>query len=163
VAKSGPKPKPAALKLLAGNPGGRPIPPEIKPDPIAPDAPPWMSKRGKAVWAYLSKELKKNALLTRRDRESFAFLCEDAAIAQEALLAMRGKGNSYDLVENDAGHQNRVRRHPAFIVYAQAVAAYRRAAAEFGLTPSSRVGLGEPGGGSIGVGDDDEDDESLFR
>jgi len=164
--KPGPRPLPNNVHQLNGNPSNKPPRPEVKVDPIAPAMPKWLSKRGKANWKYLAPELEKNALLTKRDREAFAFLCEEAAIAQGALLAMRpvdpetGKQSpDFVLLDTDPNHNNRLRRHPALIIFNGAIASYRRWCAEFGLTPASRVGLGVPGGLPPIVRDSDEDDE----
>jgi P27 family predicted phage terminase small subunit len=158
----------AEIHYLNGNPSNGPDPErrDVRPDPIAPEPPAWMSKRGRAVWTFLAPELEKNALLTKRDREAFAFCCEEAAVAQTALLTLRGPDNNYgNILEIDKSHQNRVRRHPAWIVYTQAVASFRTWAKAFGLTPNARIGLLLGGATAAGPGlgaDEDDGDESVF-
>jgi P27 family predicted phage terminase small subunit len=136
---------------------------DVRPDPIVPNPPNWLSKRGRDVWKFLA--LEKSALLTKRDREAFAFLCEEAVVAQIALLRLRGSSNNYDdLLQSDPAHAGRLRRHPAWIIYTQAKKAFLDSAKEFGLTPSSRIGL-LVGGPSLPAGranDPDDQDEELF-
>lgn len=132
---------------------------EIKPDPIAPSPPEWLSPGARAVWRYLAPELERDALLTRRDREAFAFLCTEADLAATALGLMRpDRRKGYDLLDVDEGHQGRTRRHPALMAYAQATARFERWARHFGLSPLTRIPLelGAPAPPA-----DDEDDDAL--
>lgn len=162
------KSKSAEIHQLYGNPGNRTDPEkrDVRPEPIAPAPPNWLSKRGRAVWEFIAPELEKNALLTKRDREAFGFLCEEGAVAQEALLRMRGSSNTYEnLLDTDPNHYSRLRRHPAWIIYAQAKNLFLQSAKEFGLTPTSRIGLlvgattPTPGGR---MNEPDDEDESVF-
>lgn len=134
---------------------------EVRPDPIRPSPPDWLTHPyARALWRYLAPELEKDALLTKRDRETFAFLCTDAAIAVDAVRAMQpDRRKGFAVVEIDEGHQGRTRRHPALIVYGQAVARFLRLAAEFGLSPKMRLPLEI---GAEAVDDDDDEDDELF-
>lgn len=137
---------------------------DVRPEPIVPDKPNWLSRRGRGIWDFLAPELEKNALLTRRDRESFGFLCEEGAIAIESLLLLRDPQNGYgNLLDTDKHHQNRLRRNPAWIVYTQAKKTFADSAKAFGLDPRSRVGLLLGGGGVVTpLGGDEDEDESVF-
>ena len=158
----------ADIHHLRGNPSNRieDVAKDVKPDPIVPTCPAWLSFRGKGIWRYLSPELEKNALLTRRDREAFGFLCENAAVAQEALLMLRGKGNVYsNILQSDSAHSGRLRRHPAWIVYTQAKSLFLQDCKEFGLTPNARIGLQVAAGYGVPVGptaDEDDDESAVF-
>lgn len=157
------RPKSAEIHQLHGNPSNHSDVEsrDVRPAPIAPAPPNWMSKRGRAIWEFMGPELEKNALLTKRDRDAFAFCCEEVAVAQTALLQMRGPDNNYtDLLEVDRSHQNRLRRHPAWIVYTQATHSFRAWCKEFGLTPNARIGLslGSPALPTASPNEDDEDD-----
>lgn len=159
------RPNSAEIHHLHGNPSNLPAGErDVKPPPLAPLAPNWLSKRGRANWQFLAPELERNALLTKRDQVSFGLMCEDAAMAQTAMLKMRGSSNNYDhILENDPGHSNRLRRHPAFIIYQQASKSYMAWAKEFGLTASSRIGLLLGGTGAPALHDDgDDEDEAVF-
>lgn len=133
---------------------------EIRPDPIAPRPPEWLSPGARSVWRYLAPELERDALLTKRDRELFAFLCTEADLAVTALALMRpDKRKGYVLLDVDEGHQGRTRRHPALMAYAQATQRFAALAAHFGLSPKTRIPLelGAPGP-PPSSGDEDDDD-----
>jgi P27 family predicted phage terminase small subunit len=135
---------------------------EVRPDPIAPSPPSWLRDPvALATWKYLALELEADALLTKRDRETFAFLCSEVSIAAAALKALQpNKSKPMVLLEIDESHQGRTRRNPALMVYGQAVERYRRLAAEFGLSPRMRLPL-ELTAAPVVDGDEDEDDD-LF-
>lgn len=133
---------------------------EVRPDPVVPDQPDGLSPRARALWRYLAPELAADALLTKRDRETFRHLCETAALAIDCLDAMRpDRRAGYVVLETDPSHQDRTRRHPALIAYGAAVGRYLELAKEFGLSPRMRLPL-EVGAAPI-VDDEDEDDD-LF-
>lgn len=135
---------------------------EVRPDPILPVAPDWLTPRARALWRYLAPELEKDALLTKRDRETFAFLVTEAALAIDCLEAMRpDRRRGYVVLEVDEGHQGRTRRHPALIAYGTSVARYLLLAKEFGLSPRMRLPL-EVGAGALPDDNGDEDDDDLF-
>jgi P27 family predicted phage terminase small subunit len=154
AARPGPKPLPSNVVALRGNAGKRARPSEAKPKPIAPAAPAWLTELAVEVWKHHAPELERLGLLTALDREAFAFACTDAAAAVEALESMtviekvgRKTRRRLVLIDVDPGHEGRLRRHPAWIVYRQAAEGYARWCARFGLTPSDRVGLGGDEGG----------------
>lgn len=134
---------------------------EIKPDPIAPRPPEWLSPGARSVWRYLAPELERDALLTRRDRELFAFLCTEADLAVTALGLMRpDKRKGYVLLDVDEGHQGRTRRHPALMAYAQATQRFAALARHFGLSPMTRIPL-ELGAPAAPPPDPDDGDDDL--
>lgn len=131
---------------------------EVRPDPVVPDQPDWLTPRARAIWRYLAPELERDALLTKRDRETFAFLCTEAALAIDCLDAMRpDRRKGFVILEPDPGHGGRTRRHPALIAYGTSVGRYLMLAREFGLSPRMRLPL-EVGGE---IPPDDEDDDDL--
>lgn len=135
---------------------------EVSPDPVAPTPPEWLTPRARSLWRYLAPELERDALLTKRDRETFAFLCTEAALAIDCLEAMRpDKRKGFVVLEDDPGHGGRTRRHPALIAYGTSVGRYLMLAREFGLSPRMRLPLEI--GVEIPAGDGDEDDDGLFE
>lgn len=71
----GPKPKPTRLKILAGNPGRRPLPKdEPKPSGTA-TRPSWLNREAIKVWEDLAPGGYALGLLTSRDGEAFGMLC----------------------------------------------------------------------------------------
>lgn len=137
---------------------------EVKPRPMAPSPPADLHPYAKEAWEGHAKELQALGLLTVLDGASFALLCEWYAIAREALEALHSrtkagaktKRKRYDVVLEDQAHGGRLHRHPALLVLKQASEAYVGLCKEFGLTPSSRVGLrpAAPPPGSSSEGDD---------
>jgi P27 family predicted phage terminase small subunit len=136
--KPGTKPKPTALKELAGNPGKRPLP-EAEPrqrGPMPSMRSPRMEPLAQLTWVRLRVALEPLGLLTDADPESFELMCRHFARAIEADELVR----SEDLVLD--GEKSSY-RHPADVAFVQHSRMFQRYAAEFGLTPSSRTALAE--------------------
>lgn len=132
---------------------------EIRPDPIAPAPPSWLTPGARAVWRYLAAELERDALLTKRDRELFAFLCTAADLAVTCLREMQpDRRKGYVVIEVDS-HQGRTKRSPAFIGFMQATERFERFAAHFGLSPKTRIPLELGAPAAPPPSSDDEDDD----
>lgn len=130
----------------------------IEPDAYVPAPPDFLTPGGRAVWRELVAELEKDALVTKRDRYTLGLVCVEVEIMRAALDAMRpDKRRGYVVIDEDPEHRNRLRRHPALIVYGQAVDRFRRLASEFGLSPRMRQAL-EVGGAPVPDDGDDDDD-----
>ena len=88
---SGRKPKPAAIKLLEGNPGKRDIPDEIKPAGVA-AMPERFNGNGehaelcRHMWAQVVPELTRLGLATSLDQAALEQLCEWYATLRQAQL-----------------------------------------------------------------------------
>jgi P27 family predicted phage terminase small subunit len=133
---------------------------EIKPDPIAPAPPSWMTHPvARSTWKYLAAELEHDALLTKRDRELFAGLCTSAAMMADAARQLQpDRRKGFARLDVDEGHQGRTRRNPLLMVWRGALEDYLKLSARFGLTPRDRIPLelGAPAGPP--PADEDEDD-----
>lgn len=71
----GPKPKPTKLKILAGNPGRRPLP---KNEPVftgKPVMPHWLKPDAVKVWKELVPRYEAKGLVTDGSSEQFAVYC----------------------------------------------------------------------------------------
>lgn len=136
---------------------------EVLPDPIAPDPPPWLTHpTARSTWRFLAPELERDALLTKRDRESFAHLCSCAAIAADALRVLQpDRRKGFEILVDDAAHPGRTRRNPALMVYRGALADFRALAADFGLSPKARIPLEL--GAPAPVDDGEDEDDELFE
>jgi P27 family predicted phage terminase small subunit len=138
MAKTGPKPMPAAAKKLLGNPGKR----KIRPDLPAPSGVPAMPQRlmveplAVEKWGELVPILVQLGTLTTADGEALATLCEVYAATQACLLELRATG---PVMRTDLGG---VKPNPAGPLYRSLVGLQASLMGEFGLTPSSRVRLG---------------------
>jgi phage terminase small subunit len=116
----GAKPKPTALKLIAGNPGRRPINTEEPEYPSLSHEPPdWLSDEARAVWARLAPGLTMVGVLTEVDRDIFAIYCD--MVAQYEIARREGQTMT-----------------PAF------VGQIRGLASEFGLNAAARSKIVTP-------------------
>lgn len=175
MGRPGRKPLPAAVHVLRGNRSKLTAEEleerrrsEIRPNPISPRRPRDLSRDEAECWDAHAPELDRLGLLTVLDGVSFRMLvCQPYAIAREArrLMGPRradgepdGRRRRFELVVVD--DRGALRRHPAFMIWKQAIDQYRTGCTEFGLTPSSRVGL-RPGA-PIGVVPDEDDDAAFF-
>jgi P27 family predicted phage terminase small subunit len=132
----GPAPKPTALKILAGNPGHRPInAAEPKPDPSMPSCPKWLTKEAKAEWRRVARRLHDAGVLTSVDRAVLATYCQawarwceaEQMIEQHGQTATNDKGVSY--------------LSPWLMASSMASKDVMQAAAKLGMTPSDRARL----------------------
>jgi P27 family predicted phage terminase small subunit len=137
-------PKPAALRLLQGNPGKRKVNPEPAPAPGECPPPGDLSPAACELWQVLAPELVTAGLLAPRYRATFALFCESYVnwrraadlVAKAGPLVQRGD----NVVSNPASRE--------FARYAFLVRAF---GAEFGLTPAAVTGMARRA--------DDEDDK----
>ncbi len=149
----GRRPKPPELKLLLGNPGGRPLPRrDVRPTGGA-ECPRFLSAAARAEWQRLYSELERLQLVTALDRAALACLCEawgefawaTAEIKRTGRTAVAGNGT--------------VIPHPAVAIRRAAMQKIREFAIEFGLTPAARGRLAFVGPRSP----QDEEDERFLR
>ena len=82
----GQRPKPTALKLIAGNPGKRPInAQEPQFPPCATDAPDWLENAARAHWERLAPMLAGSGVLKESDRDLLATYCATYAAYVDAV------------------------------------------------------------------------------
>lgn len=130
----GRKPKPTALKALAGNPGKRPLNDrEPKPTAYGGGPPEWLGDEAKAVWKQMAPALQKAGLLTVLDVAAFTCLCQCAAEIEIASKILKQDGHV--ITSGDKGYKQ---QHPAVGMLRSAWRMLLSFAGEFGLTPASR-------------------------
>ncbi len=136
----GRKPKPTRLKVIAGNPGKRPLN-ESEPEyaPSLPEAPAFLCEEAKAEWDRLAGELYAKGVLTEMDRGALAVCCQAwgrAAQAETALAELAEKDPSTHglLIKTGRGAVE----NPLVGIARRSMDLYLRGCAEFGMTPSSR-------------------------
>ena len=183
MAKRGGRPrKDVALHLVNGNPSKlsdeelearRQEEAALRPAPLRPKKPEWLSKYGAEAWDAHVAELERLGLLTRLDVGAFALAMESLAVARYALEDLRPRkadgtpdrrSKGLATTEVDRAHGLMLKKHPSIAVFLQASGEYRRWCSEFGLTPSARLGLRparSSGSATGGTGDDDGLDELL--
>ncbi len=133
MALRGRKPKPTRLKLLAGNPGKRPINPD-EPQPASSARPPdFLGNTARAEWDRISREMELLGMITGIDQAILAAYCQ--AYGRWADAENRLDTIDKTLYRTAGGN---VQTSPLLWVANRAMEQMIRAAAELGLSPSSR-------------------------
>lgn len=143
MAQRGRKPKPTALKMLEGNPGGRPLNEnEPKPQKKAPRCPTWLEEEARKEWKRMAKVLEQLGLLTEMDMAAFAGYCQAYARWKEAEEFLTQHGS---MVRTPNGYLQQV---PQVSIAQTNMKIMLKFCEQFGLTPSSRSRIvsGEGGG-----------------
>lgn len=129
----GRKPKPTALKELAGNPGKRALNKrEPQPRRMLPPCPRHLTGEARREWRRMGGELVRLGVMTAVDKATFAAYCvawarwvdAEANVAKLGPIVKTANGN---LIQN-----------PYLAVANRALEQMTKLAAEFGMTPSSR-------------------------
>lgn len=153
----GPKPLPANVHLLRGNPGKRNLDDlfdELRPEVEIPDAPSWIWPEARKEWKRVSAELEKYGLISKLDRAALVLYCQAWArlVWAEKMLSRAMKKAEEGRVAAEAagevwagGDGIMVPSPNGSLVYSHHWVVQRRAAQEvhwylqsFGLSPSSR-------------------------
>jgi P27 family predicted phage terminase small subunit len=108
---------------------------EPQPPKGVPDCPEWLGVSGRAKWAELAPLLLDTGCLTLADGDFLAMYCLAHDDLAEALAAI-AKGGTEVVTEKGTFEAPAVKRKK------DAIARIKQFGAEFGLSPSSRVGLG---------------------
>ena len=147
MAQRGRKPKPTALKMLEGNPGGRPLnTKEPKPVKKAPRCPSWLEDEAKKEWKRMAKVLEQMGLLTEMDMAAFAGYCQAYARWKEAEEFLTQHGS---MVRTPNGYLQQV---PQVSIAQTNMKIMLKFCEQFGLTPSARSRI-------VGGENSDEEDE----
>lgn len=129
----GRKPKPTALKLLAGNPGKRAVNhAEPKPRVVMPKPPEHLSDDEKEKWKSVVRELHPLGLVTSIDKDHLAMYCTIYVRWVKAEKMVRDKG---EIIKTAAGN---IIQNPYLSIANRALDQLNKLGAEFGMTPSSR-------------------------
>lgn len=143
---SGPRPKPVELRILEGNPGKRPIPPEHERPTVKrqkPVAPPNLPAEAAILWRELVKLLDGMGVLTTSDRRALEMLCRAYADYLKARQIVDEVGLVYETL--DRNNLAVWKKNPAVDVANQAHTNVVRLLVEFGLTPSARTKVSKEG------------------
>lgn len=154
----GPLPQPTALRLLNGNPSGKPVnDSEPKPAAMATLEPPAdLGPIARDVWARNAEELDRLGLLTTIDFEQFYRYCWVAERWHLAKQNLEKLGPVIPKLEADGKTLKGLLQNPYWYIernYRADLCAMEQA---FGMTPSARSRIridgGEGGGGARGRG-----------
>ena len=148
------RPKPTALKKLAGNPGHYPLN-DAEPTPTVgvPEMPKGLRRAAQREWKLIVPELSQLGVLTVVDGKALAMYCDAYADWQEAQRDCVKHGLVLDSPVLDeenkpimiGGQALTVRKvNPAFTVKSAAQKTLKSFLIEFGLTPASRTKLKIP-------------------
>jgi len=146
MGRRGPPPKPTALKLLAGNPGKKPLNArEPQPRTSTPHCPEWLSDDAKKVWRRLVPELKVMKVLAAVDADALAAYCHTYTRWREAEEFLSKHGMVYP-IRDDQGRVKCMVQFPQVAIARNLLLVLRAYQQEFGLTPASRsrIQIGEP-------------------
>lgn len=133
----GPAPKATALRVLEGNPSGRPVN-DAEPRPIGKArVPSWLSKRGRKEWRALAPTLEACGCLTSADAVPFATLCDAIVNLADATRLVEEQGG---IIEDEHGR----RINPALRAQRNYTEVVLKLSQRFGLTPSDRTGIKVP-------------------
>lgn len=128
---AGRRPKPAAAKILAGNPGKRAIKAEPKFRRGITSAPDHLSAAAKRKWHEIAGRLERVGLFTEADREALSVYCEIYARWVAAKKVIAREGTTYE-------HNGLVKLRPEVKIAETCEKQLRQYAGEFGATPASR-------------------------
>lgn len=133
--------KPTILKIIAGNPGKRPLNgDEPKPKLRIPTPPKWLSAEARAEWEYVATQLYEVGCLSGIDRGMLAAYCQAYGRWEQAERALAQAAENdpatYGLViETSNGNKM---QNPLVGAANVAMAAVIKCAVEFGMSPSAR-------------------------
>lgn len=146
MGQRGPKPKKPALKILAGNPGHRPIPPASghRVRRGAPVRPVELTGEAAAEWDRLVPDLDAAGLLAVTDRGILAAYCLAVTDMLAARDAINREGRIVsEVIQNSRGDVlgKRLREHPACRMLERASGRVDKYAAALGITAAARSRL----------------------
>lgn len=134
---AGRRPKPTALKIVAGNPGKRAL---NKSEPSGQEfkntAFSVLTSEAKRLWDNLSPILLKMGVLSDADKLTFERLCECYSEIQELQEQIRISGRTFETKSTDG--DKTIKANPAVAMLADADRRFKSYLVEFGLTPAAR-------------------------
>ena len=148
----GPLPKPAALKLLEGNPGKRALnlSDGVNPRVQIPSAPDHLGKDARKEWKRITPLLEELGLISGLDRAALALYCQAVGRLSELEMAFNGKvkqhvdaGMTYPDAVFAASRVTTPSGYEQQSVIVNLIAGHRlqvhRHLAHFGLSPAARA------------------------
>ena len=133
---AGRRPKPQAVKDLAGNPGKRKRRAELKPSGQA-KCPTWLSGVAKTEWRRVSPRLEQLGLLSALDQTGLAAYCETFHMWRMATLALKKHGQTYE-------HNGLIKKRPEVSIAMDAMKALRLMENDYAMNPVSRSRVNAP-------------------
>lgn len=153
----GPKPLPANVHLLRGNPSKKPLADlvdELQPEVEIPGCPRHLLPEARKEWKRITPELERYGLISKLDRAALSLYCQTWAkwvwaeeqlqraqrLAAEKMAAAEAKGEVYTggdgyTVPTPNGHMT---YSPHYVIANKAMEQVHKYLASFGLDPASR-------------------------
>lgn len=143
MGKRGPKPKSNAEKLLAGNPGKRPLPAEPSPALGRPVRPEWLLPQAVEKWDELVPQLEEMGVLAVIDGHALAIYCQCYArwLSAEQFMTAHGV---VAIMRNDKGEVKSMTPAAEFFVATKMLEKLNQLGMQFGLSPAARGRLSLP-------------------
>jgi P27 family predicted phage terminase small subunit len=135
--KKGRAKTPTPLRVISGDATPEDLEREVGPGKAGsrPRRPAWLKDEGAKQWDRLAPSLHRRGLLDEWGATLFAVWCNEVG---DYIKAATMVNQTAVLVR---GHRNVLRKNPALSVQRDALPGIRLLAAEFGLSPASRIGL----------------------
>jgi P27 family predicted phage terminase small subunit len=138
MGKRGPIPKSDKRRILEGNPSKLPLKGEFPWSMDIPDCPDWLSPEAKQEWARVAPELGRLGLLTHLDMAMLAGYCVSCSWWRRTQEVLITQGVVYVSVKG------KLETRPEVMIAKIAGEQMNAFAAEFGLTPASRLRMRLP-------------------
>lgn len=144
MGRRGPAPKPTALKLIAGNPGRRPLNTnEPVPPSGEPVQPAFLDASARAVWAQIVPDLAKCGLARSIDGVTLGRYCVNVVLWTEAVAFVRKNGSTYAIRDKPTGETPgkiiAIKEYPQSAMQRKLAQLLLQIEREFGLTPAART------------------------
>lgn len=138
MGQRGPKPLPANVHMLRGNPSKLPaekLRNEVRPDIEIPTCPKHLSTTARTEWRRITVELEKLGLISQIDRAALAVYCQAYGRWVQAENKLKELGEDGIVDETPSGYKQ---IGVWLQVSNRAVEQMHKFQAEFGMTPSAR-------------------------
>lgn len=144
MGRRGPPPKPTHLKVIAGNPGKRPLTArEPRPEKGRPRCPSWLGPEVKKVWRRVVADLEAMGVLTVADGDAVSIYCQTYVRWKAAEEWIAKHGEVYPI--RDANGQIKcMQQFPQVAISRNLLLVLRAYQQEFGLTPAARCRISLP-------------------
>lgn len=147
----GPKPQPAEMKELRGNPGRRPIVRTPDLGLFSAEPPEVLKYQPKKIWKHFAETLRGLNFIKASDETALERYCIDLAAWRDVTEKLRKTGTTY---ETKSAHGNMLRVHPLFLVQERLGKRLVEFEDRFGLNPASRQRImqglaAQAGGGNL--------------
>lgn len=148
----GPRPKPANLRLIEGNPAKRAIKPQVQfPRDVIPEAPDHINALARQEWDRVASGLHALRLLEQVDRAALAAYCTAYARwvqAERAIATMAEQDRLTGALMIKTSNGNAI-QNPLVSTSNKAMHDMVRYAAEFGMSPAARARVAAEGGAAV--------------